>query len=246
MHELISYQDAKLAGDKFYFTGKPCRRGHIEQRLVSSCACVACAKLNYLKWREENPERDKANKLAWEQANPGRKEALAEAWRQSNLERFREKQKLWREANADRVKGYQDAWRANNPEKRAAISRAWRANNPEAAKAAKKRWQEANPAKHKAADRRKHARRRHTVNEQIKQLTTTELAELSVLYQEAAMLGPDWHVDHIVPLARGGDHRPYNLQIVKSDYNAWKNAQCLYTPADLGKHLPAHYAEAAM
>jgi hypothetical protein len=68
---------------------------------------------------------------------------------------------------------------------------------------------------------------------------------MSMLYEEAVLLGPDWHVDHITPLSKGGEHRPYNMQIVSAKYNYIKQARLLYIPADVGKHLPEHYKVAA-
>ena len=41
--DIISRKDAKAQGLKHYFTGKPCKRGHVELRLVSSEGCMACA-----------------------------------------------------------------------------------------------------------------------------------------------------------------------------------------------------------
>lgn len=40
--ELIPRKQAKAAGIKRYFNGKPCKNGHIAERLVSSCECVLC------------------------------------------------------------------------------------------------------------------------------------------------------------------------------------------------------------
>lgn len=39
----LSRQDAKLAGLTTYFTGKPCKYGHITKRKTVTGACVACA-----------------------------------------------------------------------------------------------------------------------------------------------------------------------------------------------------------
>lgn len=35
---------ARLSGKKTYFTGKPCKNGHIAERRVSTYVCVQCAK----------------------------------------------------------------------------------------------------------------------------------------------------------------------------------------------------------
>lgn len=40
--DLISRRDAVLAGEKYYFTGKPCKNGHITKRYVENWTCYAC------------------------------------------------------------------------------------------------------------------------------------------------------------------------------------------------------------
>ena len=35
---------AKAAGEKTYFTGRPCKYGHVVQRCTSSGVCVECSK----------------------------------------------------------------------------------------------------------------------------------------------------------------------------------------------------------
>lgn len=39
---IISRLDAMRSGSKFFFTGRPCIRGHVVQRYVSSGGCTAC------------------------------------------------------------------------------------------------------------------------------------------------------------------------------------------------------------
>jgi len=45
MPEIISRADAKAAGLKRYFTGKPCPRGHIAERYVNSKGCRECGRI---------------------------------------------------------------------------------------------------------------------------------------------------------------------------------------------------------
>lgn len=67
--EPIDRQTAKSLGLKRYFTGEPCKKGHIAERWVSSLTCTECALrrhrtkeyLEYLQpvakaWREDNPD----------------------------------------------------------------------------------------------------------------------------------------------------------------------------------------------
>jgi hypothetical protein len=205
MHEIINRKDAIEKGDKFYFTGKPCKAGHIEPRYVSCRQCSVCIKSASDKRYATNP--DYVN--GWQKANRERCRAYGQKWRATHVEEVRRRRKLWRDSNPD----YHKKYVAENREKRRSISR-----------------------KHTAS-------RRRTVDQQILAMSDLELLELSMLYDEASLLGPDWHVDHITPLSKGGEHRPYNMQLVRSEYNRRKSAKELYTPADLGKYLPAYYAE---
>ena len=47
--------------------------------------------------------------------------------------------------------------------------------------------------------------------------------EISYIYEDAAAIG--YHVDHIVPISKGGKHEPSNLQIVSPAYNRSKGAK---------------------
>jgi hypothetical protein len=40
--QIISRAEAKAKGLKRYFTGKPCKHGHVAERQVSNATCVEC------------------------------------------------------------------------------------------------------------------------------------------------------------------------------------------------------------
>lgn len=42
MTELITREQAKFLGRSRYFTGKPCKRGHVAERFVAGRTCVEC------------------------------------------------------------------------------------------------------------------------------------------------------------------------------------------------------------
>jgi hypothetical protein len=48
---VISKKDAKTQGLKRYFTGKPCKFGHIEARYIGNGKCIACPN----RWRKNRP-----------------------------------------------------------------------------------------------------------------------------------------------------------------------------------------------
>lgn len=57
-HNLKSrFMEARKAGDKYYFTGKPCKKGHVSKRLTSNGKCCICNNSSARDWQKDNPER---------------------------------------------------------------------------------------------------------------------------------------------------------------------------------------------
>lgn len=52
-------REAIAAGKTRYFTGKPCKRGHVAERLVCNNACVECNKIIVRGYIKRNPEKHK-------------------------------------------------------------------------------------------------------------------------------------------------------------------------------------------
>jgi hypothetical protein len=50
--ELISRGAARERGLVRYFTGKPCKHGHVAERTVSNGECVVCAAVRTALWRK--------------------------------------------------------------------------------------------------------------------------------------------------------------------------------------------------
>lgn len=67
-----SYREAKAVGATWYFTGKPCSRGHISKRNAKSCNCCACHVVVQKKSRELKPEAAIARRLRCFKADPER------------------------------------------------------------------------------------------------------------------------------------------------------------------------------
>ena len=53
---IISCKEAKAQGLKRYFTGKPCKHGHIAERHVTG-GCVICACLDQQKYYKQDPQK---------------------------------------------------------------------------------------------------------------------------------------------------------------------------------------------
>ena len=58
--DIISRKTAFEIGLKAYFTGNPCRNGHINKRLVSSKVCIQCSR----EWYDRNKDKSIKSALA--------------------------------------------------------------------------------------------------------------------------------------------------------------------------------------
>jgi len=97
-------QEAKATGAKYYFTGKPCKHGHVAPRKTKG-ACVECIKIEWQQaaekradyFREYNKREDvKDRKNEWYEAN---REQVIQAAATRPLEVKRVYQKAWKERN---------------------------------------------------------------------------------------------------------------------------------------------------
>lgn len=53
------YRHAKETNDKQYFTGKPCKHGHVAPRFTRNRICITCASLRHKRWVKENPTKQR-------------------------------------------------------------------------------------------------------------------------------------------------------------------------------------------
>jgi len=97
-------QEAKATGAKYYFTGEPCKHGHVAPRKTKG-ACVECIKIEWQQaaekradyFRDYNKREDvKDRKNEWYEAN---KEQVIQAAATRPLEVKRIYQKAWKERN---------------------------------------------------------------------------------------------------------------------------------------------------
>ena len=108
-------QEASERNDEYYFTGKPCRHGHIAKRRVKDRKCTECELVAAKKRREHNPERIKqlnkesyertkkhhlAQKRVYRQANKGKINALVT----KRKARVKLRTPLW--ADTGKIKAY--------------------------------------------------------------------------------------------------------------------------------------------
>lgn len=230
----ISRADAKAKGLSRYFTGKPCKHGHVAERITANGVCTEC--IAAIEERYRNSHR----------------EQFREKWRKAsakaqliNPQREREKKRRWAKANQEKVDAYIKRWKAANPERCRAFDKKWRTANP--AKIAKKnknyktlhaerlkpiaivrvkKWRKENPEGVRRNSQTRRARKKgaagsHTA-EQLLQLLERQRFKCAGC---TTSVKDKRHIDHIMPLARGGSNDIRNLQWLCPVCNNKKHAK---------------------
>lgn len=226
MTGLVSKVEARSRGAKFYYTGKECSRGHLSERYLTGM-CVVCAKENSQRQREENPEATRD---------------YAKSYREQNAQRCRDVAKRWRESNQDYLAASKREYARRRPEVGRQSQIKWRSINPEAERAKGKKWALNNSDKRAAG-----ASRRRATQLKATPATFSEFDEFVIQEAHAARLrrqhitGYPWHVDHMIPLARGGQHVFSNIQVIPAFMNSSKGARLVLTkPFEWVSQLPGH------
>jgi hypothetical protein len=80
-------EQAKQDGLKHYFTGLPCKHGHIDKRQTSDGTCMACSREKSSKWTLLNREKYLELKTASNNRRKSKNQAYARMWRQANPEK---------------------------------------------------------------------------------------------------------------------------------------------------------------
>jgi hypothetical protein len=136
-------------------------------------------------------------------------------------------------------------WRANNPAKVKALATTWYSNNVDKVKAQAIAWAVANPDKVREADKawasrnlnkicdkasRRRARRQgafiEDVDRKVVFLNDTGICQWQYCSEASPFVDPqNWHLDHIQPLSKGGEHSYANTQVMHPTCNIRKGAQ---------------------
>lgn len=220
----ISRQDAKHAGLVRYCTGKPCKRGHLAERLVSTCKCVTCNAEKTLERYRADPAAANEKNRAWREANP---EKIAAIEARRNREARKQAARDRYAADPSAAKAQAKAWAKANAERRRVVFSAWRLANLEKVRADLKAWKAANV---------EHVRTKGLLYRNARRTALlhrtpawADLAAIEEVYRDAAEFraaGLVVDVDHIIPLQGdvvSGLHVPNNLRVCLSSVNRSKS-----------------------
>lgn len=108
-------------------------------------------------------------------------------------------------------------------------SKLWRKKNPTKYKENLENWIKENPDKYKLITAKGNSKRRAAEKNNTPDLTHNQKLIIETIYLQRIRLekrlGIPFHVDHVIPISKGGLHIPSNLQVLPAKLNFKKNSR---------------------
>jgi hypothetical protein len=224
--EIISRAEAKRLGITHYFTGNPCKNGHVTRRYVSGKSCIKCAEMKRQKWRIENREHERQYGEIYRQNNPDK---IAESKSRYNSKcssklRSREYSSNYHRKNRVEINTRKSEWAKANRESRREYKRNYEKENP------------------------LYSFTRRSLSRIENAITTDRIdrAELQLGYTQddfkshiESLFEPgmswdnrnEWHIDHIIPISLWLEVGVTDIKVI----NALDNLQPLWAADNLSK-----------
>lgn len=211
---------------KRYFTGKPCKHGHICERYTRSSICVECAAENRRQWGIKHPEKVRDGFLRWWSENQEAYRAKSKLWRMNNPEKKRDANRKWESENKAKVLLSQRKHYHANLKKMQAKRKKYRSENIDKERAYSAAYRKAKPHMKVATEARRRARKRMAAGDHKGSdiLLIRKMQKDRCGYCRVKLNGKG-EVDHIVALANGGSNYKTNLQILCKSCNSSKRAR---------------------
>lgn len=196
--------------------------------------CKPCCYQDYKDYKSRNPDKVSSAKRNWSLKNKEKVAEMNRAYQLKNLPKLALYNKNYRQTNLQKLKAQQKEWRDTNKSYKAIADKKWAQENPDKIRLASKRYRQNNPDKARQTALR-YARKNPEVKLQISHKRRAALRG-SAIYRVTAkdvktiMRNPcvycgqlAKHLDHVIPIARGGQHRIGNLVASCARCNQSKN-----------------------
>ncbi|WP_312964585.1 hypothetical protein [Stutzerimonas kunmingensis] len=213
--EISTRKQAIQAGKNTYFTGKPCRNGHLALRAVAG-GCQECAKVRARKHYHSNADAINSRRRADYKASPEAKKEAATRWRLENPEAYRARMSSYYIENAETMKAKARAWSASNRKAKNAYNLQWNKENKDRALAHQRAYERkrlksdpvyAMKCRMQCAIRNSLIKGGYTKKSRTHEYLGCSYEQFKAHIERQFLKGMTWenrglwHIDHIVPTA---------------------------------------------
>ena len=164
-----------------------------------------CRKCYTQEWNKQNKGKRQRSHRSWDLKNRKKNNKTHQNWRKRNPKKNKKIHQNWKEKNLD----YMQTWYVENPD----YAYNWRLENPDYMY----NWRINHPKRHQEIHKKSEAKRRALKhNALIEPFNLGEWLESQkpfiCFYCEKPTMDT-YHLDHLIPLSRGGPHALWNLAI---------------------------------
>lgn len=195
------------------------RRYYEKNRAKCIASSLACREKNreeykekQRQYRERNREKIKQQQYEYRQRHADEILARVAAWRESNKQKYIAYQKEYRQKNKVAISSRIATWRLVNADHERIRKRAWDQKNAD-----KRRVNEIVRRKTKRANSGRPS------SDIVARLLDLQKSTCPVCRCDLSVSG--YHLDHVIPLALGGNHEDKNIQLLCKQCNLSKHAK---------------------
>lgn len=210
----VTRNNAKSLDSIYYFTGMPCKHGHISARYTNNGSCIEC---NHLRRQQDyimNKDKIYAQVKIWNANNRDKiKDAGREAY-YAKHEFSKEKARKFYERHSDTIKSKNKEKYWADPEESRLKARTRYNKTPDIFHMYSKKWKKENPAQSIIDKNKRRAKKLSNggtfTKEDIQNIYEWQKGQC---YWCKKVVGKNYHIDHIWPISKGGSNNPENLCI---------------------------------
>jgi len=187
--------------------------------------CKDCNRLRARQWARDNPERNRERVRQWADENPDK----VAQYRKDNAERIAKVKRQWRRDNPDKVKEHKRRDAINNRESYRKRHKEWRDANPEHVRQySRKQYRKRKRREGNSFIAAHNSKRRALKMNNGGEHTKDDIDNLMELQHGRCgycgiTLFDDYHIDHMIPLSRGGRNDVNNILLTCPSCNLEKH-----------------------
>lgn len=201
----LAHQEEEKERSKIY------RQEHLEEILTRDGA-----------YRAAHREACRARSRSYTATHPEAIAAKRKRYRATNRDAINAYRRNYRKTHAELVTAHDRSYRATHLDQIAAATRRWKEKDPNHVRVLRAAWWKAHPLEHQEKDNRRRAAKRQAFVEKVdlKAVYERDKGRCGICLKKMVLRGAT--LDHILPLAKGGEHSYRNIQLAHRSCNSRK------------------------